>query len=1637
MDNFGDYLSSVIKKEDVLIPTDKQTLASKKKYEGMYEQPQFDAYSNTYGDTGLKEIDYEADITASRNEGIRNDLRAVQQSGTEKVLNSVGQGVGTFGTALASGVGALISGVAAVGAEVATGGEAKGMDIFLNNPFMKGIDDLDKYIKNDLVPTYYTKDQQDRIFSASTGTDLLNGIGFMASAFVPNAAIGKLFGSWSKMAAVAKAGKLGPILEAAEAAGKVTNLERKMLSAVATHLDKAAPIVGGVVGRIGESSMEAYQTYTQIKESLIAERDQARQEMQLDGETTNSSALLTDEEIENRATTGRNNVFGGNMALAVSDIAQYSRWFRGGGLGERLAKDGLKTVVKNRTKGEIIGELLKESAQEAGEEGFQFLLSKGAEKSAKGKSFIEGIEEASGDLFTTVEGQKSMLLGAILGGGMSSLAAAKNSKETKKQLNAMAAELTSTGDTSQRYITDPNTGKKIVNPELVKIATTFAFYEQQKEKALAQGDQDAYDIAEKMQFSHLVDSKIKAGQFDEFVDDLQNMGNSNPEEIKEMFGELPIKNGKEMSPSEVAFDKIQLAKRVKQMSEGLEKLPGMEKLGPDGLTMAKHSLFTQESLREQVKQKDQQIAAIEARAVYNPIPIENADLFEQEDNLLPQDRLELNAFQAEKQEILKKYKEISDEFKAIVAKPELAQEKANATQEANIKNAVDIGTKEIKKEGQDLANAVGKTIIVQDAEGNNIEVVVAEDVDGNFVNELTGEVLPNEVVLEQTAAPVIEVAEEDMPEFNEEFITADEEDENDNTIDEYQKKTTVNSSTGQALEVTGGEIVVVEGERVQNPKFVEQTKVFNNPTISDNVVTDPTDKPNVITFKAEIGTITEEDLNKTNARRRAKDLEPMTMEQVQNDPEFTPIVLTLMVNGKANNKVKNYYHTPDYYYSTAEYEAIEKSKDFKGNAEEIEKAKEKIHKANFERIKATRAKLVQQIKDKKSVVLLTSGKSRGVLNYNPKVDGERKTSNVIGILAKNFKELLNGLQNKFFSIEKGQEARPINTQGLKVVTAVSALENGDFVISTQSNSSKSSFVSKVEYSLGTMLFDLIAPNGEVVTTSPFTKASFSNNQKLDLAELVLEKLQGNNTIEVDGKLVTISGTESVPGILDSLMYVGVAKSRNSEAIAAQLFFTKDGRIQLGKKIYDKNTEGIYDLIKDHIFNYKTKPHFKFKSIEVFGKNFGIPVKQSNGKYKIENPTTYMEFMFGGEKTPALITTALNPTKFVNSYFKFATNNNGDLSIEGQTAKTEPVVSEPVTVTSIVTPTSIEIEEAKINKEWQDALNRVSKKLKGTKIIKTITSPFFKGFSAVSINNLIGTELKNGDIIRVTSSDKRPGKEAGAVVSTDFTVTNGKLIESGNPNFNIKTDKRKFGDLDIIEDQYEEDIAQKNKVNEYYKAKLDALKTKAKPIITPEPASEIEAKKADIERRRQKDLSKIATDIFPDTTHTEIVYRGVGQIREDNFRDGKSNDIRDWNFFTNNKSKAEDYGENVISAIINFSEVDDTYSINYKGTSSFKSEDSAFVAGQGGDEFVVKNKEQIHILSKEEQNNIDKINAKYDAEIAALEGKTEEVVEESSEEVIPTTVNEKENECNPATGAPNVKSIKDSQDISAPLEDFDW
>ena len=1810
-----------------------------------------------------------------------DDNRARNQSGTEKALNSIGQGVGTFGTALASGVGALVSGAAALGAEAITGGEAEGMDIFINNPFMKGIDNFDKYLKEDLIPTYYTKEQQESLLSASTGTDLLNGLGFMASAFVPNAAIGKLFGNWAKMASVAKAGKLPAVLAAAEEAGTLTNMERRLLSSFGTHLDKAGPIVGGVVGRIGESSMEAYQTYNQIKESLTAERDQAQQEIEMTGQATNPSALLSDEEIENRAKDGRNNVFGGNMALAVSDIAQYTRWFRGGGLGERLTKEGLKTVIKTKTKGEILGGLLKESAQEAGEEGFQFLLSKGAEKSAKGKSFLEGIGEASGDLFTTVEGQKSMLLGAILGGGMSSIAEAKNSKKTKETLNAMAAELTSTGDASQRYITDPTTGKKIVNPELTKIATTFAFYEKQKDDALDQGDQDAYDIAEKMQFSHLVEAKMKAGQFDDFINELQDMGSTNPEEIKAMFGELPIKNGKEMSPSEVAFDKIQLAKRVKQMTEGLQNLPGMEKLGANGMDMTKHMLFTQESLRDQVKLKDEKIAEIQSRAVYNPFPVENAELFEQEDSLLPQDKQELQKTIIEKDIILGKYKEISDVFKEIVAKPEVAQKKADDAQEAAISNAVDTLVTDLQKENDTLSEVAGQTVTINgvqytvatdpfsqdeikldyspqfkkseedqrakkqeeleeafnegntlnessvgqkvkykgqmyyltkdavedtfqlenietgqvtdiqkdeelgydaplyyfgieevnenpitdlieistvgenqvitidgkaylnlysnplsainyDAEGNIVSVSLnannkkqssrtfkkyAEEIayailldtynklnnenqeaKRNFAEKLKNadvkndterkestvnerdteetekieeelsqkeeeaftaqkeledfntlleialsaetseellsykaelesnkyynktaidqlndrfrELIFNETNKDVTEGTVIskedllnevtekEIPEGELPETDEDIFTTDEEVSEDKKLTRYVRKSTIDSTTGSALMSKDGEMVVEDGERVQQPAFMAQTVKFNDQTISNNVVKEKGDTPNKITFKAEKGTITEDVLKATNRSRLNDGFAPLTMEQFENDPNYFPIVLTLIVNGKEDTSIKSYYHNPEYYEKTVAWLTVENNPDLD------EQGKISKHNANIKAIKKTRANLVDRIKNQGSVTLAVASKSKGVLNYNPKIKNQGiKTSNVIGILASSFEELIDGLTNEFYS-----GGMPINTSGIKVVTSVTNAEGNKYTINTQSNSGTSSFESTTPYPIGAILFELIAPNGEVVSTAPFSKRKFSDNQIDALTDLILLRLQGEKTIDVDGTLITIAGSEAIPGILDSVMYIGAAKSREDAAQDAQLFFTKDGQIQLGKIKYPANTEGIDVLIKNHLNNYKSKPHFKFKSVEIFGKNFDIPVRQSNGTFKIENPSSYMEFLFGGEDP--LISTTLNKTKFVNTYFTFAKDSQGNLISTKESVKpSEPIIT-PEAVSNIkgtlsAQGTSIELEViGETGKEFLLTVDR-------------------KGNISLFSEKQPSGSYKSGEPASKEAVDKLYNKYVPEKTKT--AINNWLKSFTGSWAASETQDGKNY-----------------EKAEKELNAELAALEGKTKEVVKeaiPEAViSQLFESTPELVKIGTSDqYAQYLNTIFPDSKVKNIVYHGT-DFDKDSI-DFKTD--RNGIFLASTPIYASYFSkeDNAFPALVNFKNSYQakqlTDNIGKDEITEIKSKGYDSVIGKGGIskmeqhqndlEFIAFDPTQVHILGSSK-------------DIEGFKQFVKPVTEEAiPEEVIPSVVPQKENECSTLV-APKTKEFAPADNnISNYVDTGEW
>lgn len=1185
-----------------------------------------------------------------------DDERARQQSGLAKFGNSVGQMAGTFTTALASTGAALVGGATALGAEALTLGEAEGMDIFLNNPIMQGINEFDKYLKEDLLPTYYTKEQQESIFSASTGTDLLNGIGFLASNLLPNTAIIKAFGGLSKIAAVSKAGKLTGLLDDAVKAGKVTNIEAQILSKTGRYLDKVGPVTGALVGRLGESAMESYGTYEQIKESLTAENELAQQELALYG--TTDKTIRTPEEIEAEAKRGRDNVFKGNMFLAASDFLQAGRWLGGKGLADDLVKEGLKTTIRKKGKAELLGNLIAEGAQEAAEEGYQFLLSKGAEKSASGKSFLEGISEASGELFSTSEGLKSMLIGAVLGGGMSGIVNVRDAKKNKELLKNWADQLTANADIKQRFIQTPD-GKMVVNPELTKIATTFAFYEQQKQQALANNDNEAYDLAEKMQFSDLVAAKVDTGTYDDFIDELKSLSTAKPEEVKAMFGSLPVKDGKEMTPSQVISEKIALAERVKNLQEGLAKLPQLQNIPTAAFNVIRYNLFTQENLRDQIQELDSKITEIKSRAVTE---YDAKTRQVTENKLLPFDQQELDQLTKDREVVFDQFIKVSDQFKQFVAKPEEAEKKAEKAQNDILNQVVKDTEDTVIKDEKTLQDAEltgqqfelnGYTFFIKEELPNGNYLV--ESIEGNEQREVPKQNLLDLLKSEPEALPEEDLEEtEDIPSTEE--VTEDQ---------DKSLKLTQLSTSGRAVEMENGRDVVEQGERRLNPEFRKQTEIFNDPANTPNVSKTSEGKAPVITFKAEKVKLTDKQKKDTNNRRIESGLPALSDKDFEDNTDYTPIKLTMYINGQ-EQPVSNMFHNPEYYYKTAEWDRIEKDSDLS------EEEKEFLHKQNLQRQKDIRKKLVETITNNGPVTLTAIDKSTGVLNFNPSIKGERKTSSVMSVFeVDSIKEFLKPKKLPLY-IGKNQ----VNLNGLVVVKNVTEVTGESQVFYKVSiidtNGTERDITLSYAPQIGEMLYDVVMANSTVKTLNIFNKQIFSAEQIEDITALLYHKLTQAPTIEVDGKPMAIVGKSDNPGIVDSLIYIGTVKSDDPIAIASQIVFNKQGELVLGTEKISKEDPDARNKIKRHLNNYKSTPQFKIRSYLNFD-SFGIPTQTAKG-WTIKNPVPYADFMFGG-KNP-LIQTALNQIKYTDSYYSFALDNNGDLLMEYEVKK-EPTPTAPV------------------------------------------------------------------------------------------------------------------------------------------------------------------------------------------------------------------------------------------------------------------------------------------------------------------------------------------------------------------------
>jgi hypothetical protein len=174
-----------------------------------------------------------------------------------------------------------------------------------------------------------------------------------------------------------------------------------------------------------------------------------------------------------------------------------------------------------------------------------------------------------------------------------------------------------------------------------------------------------------------------------------------------------------------------------------------------------------------------------------------------------------------------------------------------------------------------------------------------------------------------------------------------------------------------------------------------------------------------------------------------------------------------------------------------------------------------------------------------------------------------------------------------------------------------------------------------------------------------------------------------------------------------------------------------------------------------------------------------------------------------------------------------------------------------------------------------------------------------------------------------------------------------------------------------------------------------------------PVSDIETKKADIEKRRKSELGKIINKYFPNSKFTDILYHGTRGKRFEKFDENKIGELDSGYFgrgiyLTPNKNIAEGYAKpyngTVLYTVVDLQNPLRTNANEANSGITLENNDGAIVT-LGEDllglsekqvdpnevvEVVLKNTDQIHILSEKESKKVDSINNKYDAELAALE-----------------------------------------------------
>ncbi len=344
------------------------------------------------------------------------DFRSREQWWIEKAA----KGVGRVGTTALSEL-AKLPGY--VGGAVGAIGSDDPMGTFVNNGWIRAIEDAKTYVDDHALPVYTRRSVRDgNLWDNVTSVDFwanegADGLGFMLSMMVPGVALGKLGAGTKMMSGIAKGSKQGFAM-----AGKMDDAARLLgLQSAGNAIDIGTATLVNTLYEAGAEANSAYNATEQREGESDEEFARRRAETARNVFVSNAAILTLPNLILNKNIMGVLSPASGIKNFKVADGSIISnvtaRTFRD------KVKDYGSTILSNTLREGFFEEGMQSAVEEYFQENRELDL-----KELIG-TYIDGLGK--------VDTQKAILLGALFGSVAGSVGQARQSKANVERAGAI------------------------------------------------------------------------------------------------------------------------------------------------------------------------------------------------------------------------------------------------------------------------------------------------------------------------------------------------------------------------------------------------------------------------------------------------------------------------------------------------------------------------------------------------------------------------------------------------------------------------------------------------------------------------------------------------------------------------------------------------------------------------------------------------------------------------------------------------------------------------------------------------------------------------------------------------------------------------------------------------------------------------------------------------------------------------------------------------------------------------------------------------------------------------------------------------------------------------------------------------